>query len=133
MAFFSHVYRSEFWKPDDRCFFQLILICFIFYLQYKSEKSHGLFGLDWKNQEHTVPMHLRSECREIKRFFSGSIVFGTWRKIAFRTVLRTYKMHPMPSVSSEIVDRNFLRPRCNLSTFIHTYFWFFSLSYVLHR
>ena len=23
-------------------------------LQYKSEKSHGLFGLGWKNQEHTV-------------------------------------------------------------------------------
>ena len=24
------------------------------YLQYKSEKTHGLFGLGWKNQEHTV-------------------------------------------------------------------------------
>jgi len=24
------------------------------YLQYKSEKVHGLSGLDWKNQEHTV-------------------------------------------------------------------------------
>ena len=24
------------------------------YLQYKSEKVHGLFGLGWKNQEHTV-------------------------------------------------------------------------------
>ena len=23
-------------------------------LQYKSEKVHGLFGLGWKNQEHTV-------------------------------------------------------------------------------
>ena len=27
---------------------------FYTYLQYESEKSHGLFGLDWKNQEHTV-------------------------------------------------------------------------------
>ena len=25
------------------------------YLQYESEKVHGLFGLGWKNQEHTVP------------------------------------------------------------------------------
>ena len=24
------------------------------YLQYKSEKVYGLFGLGWKNQEHTV-------------------------------------------------------------------------------
>ena len=24
------------------------------YVQYKSEEVHGLFGLDWKNQEHTV-------------------------------------------------------------------------------
>ena len=29
MAFFSRVYSSEFWKPDGRWFFQLILICFI--------------------------------------------------------------------------------------------------------
>ena len=27
---------------------------FYTYLQYKSEKSHELFGLGWKNQEHTV-------------------------------------------------------------------------------
>ena len=27
------------------------------YLQYKSEKFHGLFGLGWKNQEHTVCMY----------------------------------------------------------------------------
>ena len=27
---------------------------FYIYLQYKSEKSHGLSGLGWKSQEHTV-------------------------------------------------------------------------------
>ena len=27
---------------------------FYTYLQYKSEKSHGLFGLGWRNQEHIV-------------------------------------------------------------------------------
>ena len=27
MAFFCQVYRSEFWTPDDRCFFQLNPIC----------------------------------------------------------------------------------------------------------
>ena len=27
------------------------------YLQYKSEKVHGLFGLGWKEQEHTVIYH----------------------------------------------------------------------------
>ena len=27
---------------------------FYIYLQYESEKVHGLFGLGWKNQEHTV-------------------------------------------------------------------------------
>ena len=32
------------------------------YLQYESEKVHGLFGLGWKNQEHTdclvTPVHI---------------------------------------------------------------------------
>ena len=27
------------------------------YLQYKSEKVYGLFGLGWKKQEHTVMWH----------------------------------------------------------------------------
>ena len=39
MAFFSHVYRSDFWKPDDRCFFQLILICLIHNCNIKVKKS----------------------------------------------------------------------------------------------
>ena len=39
MAFFSHVYRSEFWKPDDRWFFQLILICLIYTCNIKVKKS----------------------------------------------------------------------------------------------
>ena len=54
MAFFSHAYRSEFWKPDDRWFFSTNSDLFYTYLQYKSEKSHGLFSLGWINQEHTV-------------------------------------------------------------------------------
>ena len=29
------------------------------YLQYKSKKSYGLFGLGWKNQEHTVLLDSR--------------------------------------------------------------------------
>ena len=52
MAFFSHVYRSEFWKPDDKCFFNSNL--YYTYLQYKRKKFHGLFGLGWKKQGHTV-------------------------------------------------------------------------------
>ena len=39
MALFSHVYRSEFWNPDDRWFFQLILICFIYICNMKVKKS----------------------------------------------------------------------------------------------
>ena len=36
------------------------------YLQYESQKVHGLFGLGWKNQEHTVE-------EVIKRFTSWEI------------------------------------------------------------
>ena len=28
MVFSNHVYNGKFWKPDSRCFFQLILNCF---------------------------------------------------------------------------------------------------------
>ena len=54
MAFFSHDYRSEFWNPDDRWFFSTNSDLFYTYLQYKCVKNNGLFGWDWKNQEHTV-------------------------------------------------------------------------------
>ena len=39
MAFFSHVYRSEFWKPDDKWFFQLILIFLLYTCNIKVKKS----------------------------------------------------------------------------------------------
>ena len=39
MTFFSHVYRSKFWKPDDRWFYQLILICLVHTCNVKVKKS----------------------------------------------------------------------------------------------
>ena len=45
MAFFSHVHSSEFWNPDDRRFFQLILICLIYTCNIKVKKSMDF--LDW--------------------------------------------------------------------------------------
>ena len=43
MAFFSHVYRSEFWNPGDRWFFQLILICFIHTYSVKVKNPMDFF------------------------------------------------------------------------------------------
>ena len=37
---------------------------FYTYLQYKSIKSHGFFGLGWKNQEHTVK-GINMDCKNI--------------------------------------------------------------------
>ena len=42
------------------------------YLQNKSEKSHGLFGLGWKNQEHTVNNEIRFKF-PIKTIFRGAL------------------------------------------------------------
>ena len=46
---------------EDYCFGSLMIDSFstdsdlsYLYLQYKSEKVHGLFDLGWKNQEHFV-------------------------------------------------------------------------------
>ena len=41
MAFSSHVYSSKFWKPDNRCFFQMILHCFTHNCIMKVKKSRG--------------------------------------------------------------------------------------------
>ena len=41
---------------------------FYIYLQHKSKKSHGLFGLGWKNQEHTVCRLIIASTLYLKQF-----------------------------------------------------------------
>ena len=49
MAFSSQVYISEFWRPDNRCFFSTDPELFYIYLHYNSEKVHGTFDLGYEN------------------------------------------------------------------------------------
>ena len=62
------------------------------YLQDKSEKAHGLFGLGWKNQEHTVICILGST------LFGGTIAwFALTHKNCLGTgsgVLRSVLLNP---------------------------------------
>ena len=43
MAFFRQVYRYKFWKPDDRWFFQLNLICLMYNCNIRVKKSMDFF------------------------------------------------------------------------------------------
>ena len=66
----SIVFRSQFWKPDDSWFFRLILICFIHNYNIKV-----LFGLGWKNQEHTVIVDSSIFCKPQEQTHKSVFVF----------------------------------------------------------
>ena len=44
------------------------------YWQYKSEKVHGLFGLAWKKQGHTVKCNVKSESKKGPTFKNWPLV-----------------------------------------------------------
>ena len=50
MAFFSPVYRSQFWKPDDWWFFKLILIVFIHTCKIKVKNPYDFLVWDGKTK-----------------------------------------------------------------------------------
>ena len=70
--FFSHVYRSEFWNPDERWFFQLILICFIHTCNIKVTIPWTFwFGLEKPGAHCDYKMWPKSRVWDHKKFNSA--------------------------------------------------------------